>query len=162
MQRKLFIIRHGKSSWDAVVGDSDRPLNERGVKNGYEIATRLLNAGLVPEAVFSSPAIRALHTAIIMSKIWGVKEESIFIRNELYLPEIDDIAKVVFEIPDTCASVAIFGHNPGFTEFVNQFLVNPIDNLPTAGVAVVTMEADSWNDLFNGSKRNVHLEFPGK
>jgi phosphohistidine phosphatase len=160
MDRKLFIIRHGKSSWDAIVDDLDRPLTERGVKNSYEMAERLGEKGLIPEAVYSSPANRALHTAIIMSRVWKLPEDRIHICRDLYLPEPEDIAGTVFGLPDELTSVAVVGHNPGFTEFANRFMKRPVDNVPTAGVVVVTLQIDSWNDLYNSRVRKVEFDFP--
>ncbi len=162
MDRQLFIIRHGKSSWDAIVDDLDRPLTERGVRNSYEMAQRLGEKKLVPEAVYSSPANRALHTAIIMSRIWKLQEDRIHINGGLYLPEPEDIAELIFGLPDELASVAVVGHNPGFTEFANRFMKRPVDNVPTAGVVVVTLRLDSWNDLYNGRVRKAEFDFPKK
>ncbi|MCF8225457.1 MAG: histidine phosphatase family protein [Bacteroidales bacterium] len=160
MQRKLFIVRHGKSSWESIVNDIDRPLTERGVKNSYEIANRLKNKGLIPESIFSSPAARALHTAIIMSQVWELDEQNIFIRNQLYLPDIEDITEMIFEIPDRFSSVAIYGHNPGFTYFSNIFMKDKLEKLPTAGTLVITFELDSWNNISNGKVIDTCFDSP--
>lgn len=162
MKRKIFIIRHGKSSWESVVNDIDRPLMERGVKNSYGIAHKLQDMGLVPEAIYSSPATRAFNTAIIMSHIWEVSDENFYLRNRLYLPELDDIYQVVYEIPDQYNSVAIFGHNPGFTRFANNFLDAHIDNLPTAGAVVLTLDIDSWTDISKAKVTEQVFEYPKK
>lgn len=162
MQRKLFIIRHGKSSWETVVADIDRPLNERGVKNAYEMASYMLDRGLVPELVISSPANRALHTAIIMANVWGMKDQNIWIRRSLYLPEVEDITETLYEVDDAVSSVAVFGHNPGFTHFANQLARQTIDNVPTAGVVCVEMEMDAWNDIFNAKIGEVIFDCPKK
>lgn len=162
MLRKLFIIRHGKSSWESVVDDIDRPLTERGVKNSYEMATRLQNAGLIPELIYTSPASRAQHTATIMSNIWELKDSSIHIRRNLYLPDMNEIEEIIFEIPDSCVSAAIFGHNPGFMQFANRFMSQPLDNLPTTGVVVISMELDSWTDILQGKVLEVYVDYPKK
>ncbi len=160
MQRKLFIIRHGKSSWESIVNDIDRPLIERGVNDAYDMARRLENARLVPEMIISSPAIRALHTAMIMAKVWNLADNRIHINRNLYLPEIDTIAELLFGIDDKVTSLAIFGHNPGFTHFANRFLKQEIENLPTAGAAVITMEMEKWNDLFDAKIIECLVDFP--
>ena len=71
MQKRLFIIRHGKSSWESEVRDMDRPLTKRGVDNSYDMALRLANVSLIPERIYSSTGIRALHTAVIMARVCG-------------------------------------------------------------------------------------------
>lgn len=78
----------------------------------------------------------------------------------LYLPEPDDIAAVVFGVPDELKTVAVYGHNPGFTEFANRFMKRPVDNVPTAGAVVVSMKLDSWSDLYNGRVKNVVFDYP--
>ncbi|HKK63961.1 MAG TPA: histidine phosphatase family protein [Bacteroidales bacterium] len=160
MERKLFIIRHGKSSWESVVNDIDRPLTERGVRNNYAMAHKLKDDMVVPEAVYTSPATRAFNTAIIMSQIWELKDHNIFVRNKLYLPEVDDIYSVVYEIPNDFSSVAIFGHNPGFTHFVNEFLKDQIDNLPTSGVVVLSLKLNSWTDLGSAEVVDTIFNYP--
>lgn len=160
MQRKLFIVRHGKSSWETVVDDFDRPLAERGISNSYDMAKRLLREGLVPEEIYSSPANRALHTAIIMSRVWNLGEDKVHICEDLYLPSIDDIAGCIFRIPDQVTSAAVYGHNPGFTQFANRFLHPRIDNVPTAGVVILTLEMDSWTDLYNAKIVDEFVDFP--
>lgn len=160
MERQLFIVRHGKSSWDSIVDDIDRPLTERGIKNSYEMATRLQEKGLVPDAVYSSPANRALHTAIIMSRVWKIAEDQINICRKLYIPDEEDIAATVFGVSDELTSIAVFGHNPGFTEFANRFMKRPVDNVPTAGVVVVSMKLESWSDLYSGRVKQVVFDYP--
>ncbi len=162
MQKTLFIIRHGKSSWESEVKDIDRPLTERGVRNSYEMATRLANANLIPELVYSSSAARALHTAVIMTRVWELPDKSFSIRELLYMSGAAEIDAVLAEIPEEVNSVAIYGHNPTFTAFANQFLSAAIDNIPTAGVVVLTIEASSWTELRSGTVLEEVVDFPKK
>jgi len=162
MQRKLYIIRHGKSSWDSIVSDIDRPLTERGVKNSYEMAARLAERKMIPEMIISSPANRAMHTAVIMYRTWELNDRDMRVRKSLYLPEVEDIAETISEVEDQVASVAIFGHNPGFTQFANRFLESQVDNVPTAGVVVLTMECESWNDIFTAPIVETVFDYPKK
>ena len=78
MLRRLYIIRHGKSSWDHPgLEDIDRPLANRGIRNAGDMAGRLQQAGLIPQLIYSSPASRALNTAMLMSKSWDLKPEQL-------------------------------------------------------------------------------------
>ena len=162
MNRKLIIVRHGKSSWDTVVDDIDRPLNERGVNNAYEMAGRLVKSGDVPQAIFTSPANRALHTAMIMAREWELNTENIYINRNLYLAEVDEIYETIYEIPDHFTCVALYGHNPGFTHFVNHLTKCNLDNLPTAGVAVISLDLEKWNEISNAKVTNYVIDYPKK
>jgi len=143
-----------------VVNDIDRPLTERGVNNSYEMAKRMVDRGTVPGALFSSPANRALHTAVIMSRVWELPEDALRIRQELYLPETDDVHSFLMGLPDEMDAVAIYGHNPAFTDFANMYLSEKVDTIPTAGVVVLTFNAGSWNEIPSAAVDAEYFDFP--
>jgi len=161
MERKLYIIRHGKSSWEHEgLDDIDRPLAERGIRNAGEMAERLLADGQVPRLIFSSPANRALNTALIMSKCWKMDPSELQIHDSLYLAYLSEIEQVVASAPAELRSLAIFGHNPSFTSYANLFLDLPLDNLPTAGVVIVTLESDSWGGIGRKHVKESYVDYP--
>ena len=161
MERKLYIIRHGKSSWDhEKLADIHRPLAERGIRDAATMAERLKAQHLVPGLLLTSPATRALNTALIMSRIWGLSPEALQIREEIYEAAPRDLDAVLETIPKSETGVAIFGHNPTFTLYANRFLDQPLGNLPTAGVVVVTLSADDWTELGNRQVLGTHIDTP--
>jgi phosphohistidine phosphatase len=161
MIRKLFIIRHAKSSWDHNgLDDIDRPLARSGIKNAKEMAERLMVRKTTPELILSSPANRALNTALIMSKYWGVGPEYLQIRDPLYDASISDIEKVISSTSKEIRNLAIFGHNPSFTFYANRFLESPLENLPTAGVVIVTLESESWDKLGRKNVEGTYVDYP--
>jgi len=161
MERRLYIIRHGKSSWDQEgLDDIDRPLAERGTRNAGEMAERLMHEAMIPQLILSSPASRALNTALIMSKIWRLGPENMQIHDELYMAYTSEIEQVVSTAPDEVTNLAIFGHNPSFTIYANLFLEAPLDNLPTAGVVVVTLESDKWSRIGRRHVKETYVDYP--
>ena len=161
MERKLFIIRHGKSSWDNEgLDDFDRPLAGRGIQGAEIMANRLLEKGLTPDLIFASPASRALNTALIMSRIWSFDPGSLQIHDDLYMAYVSEVVEVVKQAPDQVANLAIFGHNPSFTLYANTFLDMPLDNLPTAGVVVISLESDNWKGIGKKHVTHTHVDFP--
>ena len=161
MLRRLYIIRHGKSSWDhAGLEDIDRPLANRGIRNAGEMAERLQAENLVPQLILSSPASRALNTALIMSKSWGIGPASLQIHDPLYMAYTSDIEQVVAGAPAEITDLAIFGHNPSFTVYANSFLELPLDNLPTAGVVIVTLESDDWGGIGRKHVKETYVDYP--
>ena len=161
MERKLYIIRHGKSSWENEgLDDIDRPLAERGTRNAHDMAQRLSEMGLVPDLILSSPASRALNTALIMSRIWALEADALQIHDALYMAYVTEIDKVIANVPDEIRNLAIFGHNPSFTIFANQFLDEPLDNLPTAGVVIVTLEASKWKGIDRIHVKETMVDYP--
>ena len=64
--KELILLRHAKSSWDSPLSDIDRPLVAKGIDR---ISAMTRNSILLFESVdevYSSPANRALHTAVLM------------------------------------------------------------------------------------------------
>ncbi|MFM7854987.1 MAG: SixA phosphatase family protein, partial [Flammeovirgaceae bacterium] len=67
--KKLYIIRHAKSSWDEPdLADFERPLSDRGKRDAPRMAKRLKEKRLTPDAVLTSPARRAKNTCHIFCK----------------------------------------------------------------------------------------------
>ena len=77
-------MRHGKSSWELNVSDKDRPLNQRGIDDAKKMGAYLQNQTAAVDAVFSSPAIRAAHTALIVSREMNVPIHKISFSESLY------------------------------------------------------------------------------
>lgn len=161
MERRLLIIRHGKSSWDNEgLDDIDRPLAERGIRAANDMAQRLKDMGIAPDLMLSSPASRALNTALIMSRVWELEPNSLQIHDSLYDAYVSEINQVVSGTPDAILNLAIFGHNPAFTQYANHFLEEPLDNLPTAGVVIVTLEAADWKDMGRTHVKKTFVDYP--
>jgi phosphohistidine phosphatase len=161
MERKLFIIRHGKSSWDHQgLDDIDRPLAERGIRNAAEMARRLIERQEVPQLLLSSPASRALNTALIMLRNWDLEPANLQIHDDLYDAFVEEIGQVLSGVSPEISNVAVFGHNPSFTMYTNQFLERPIDNLPTAGVAIITLESEGWNGIGRKHVTETYVDYP--
>ena len=67
--KELYLVRHAKSSWDyESVEDYDRPLQGRGIRDAHMVSSVLAGNRETPEAIYTSPAIRAAHTAMIFSR----------------------------------------------------------------------------------------------
>lgn len=145
-----------------MLDDFDRPLANRGLRNAEEMALRLKNAGLLPQLVYTSPANRAKTTALIMCRHWGLGPANIQFHDELYMAYVSEIQEVVSLAPDGISDLAIFGHNPSFTLFANQFLEAPLDNLPTAGVVVLSFDSDTWGELSRGRVIQAIVDIPKK
>ncbi|MEZ5071893.1 MAG: histidine phosphatase family protein [Bacteroidales bacterium] len=161
MNRTLLLIRHGKSSWDNEhLSDLERPLTSRGVRNSTDMAHWVTREQLVPDMLFSSPATRALTTARIMFQTWNLPPDKLQVHEELYMAGEKEIREVLGRASDDLATVALFGHNPTFTDFANRFLLDPLDNLPTTGLVAVHLTLESWSALDKGRVQDTRVMFP--
>ena len=94
--KTLYVVRHAKSSWDQEdLSDFDRPLNERGLKNAPEMAQRLMEGSTIPQLIISSPAKRAISTARILAKEFGISEDAIKQEASIYEGDRSDLARLI-------------------------------------------------------------------
>lgn len=163
--KKLYIIRHAKSSWDdPSLSDFDRPLNDRGKRDAPRMAKRLKEKRLTPDAVLTSPALRAKDTCHIICEGLGFDKSKIEEKPALYHASDDQILKVIHTLKDRTGdeeeNVLVFGHNPGLTEFANRLINGHILNIPTAGVVAVNMKIKKWKDSNWGCGTLLFFDFP--
>lgn len=146
--KKLFVVRHAKSSWKTEgLADMDRPLKGSGVRDAYNTAEWLRSEVEAPNLMISSPATRALHTALIFAKTLGIMYDEIVIKEEIYHAQTKTLFNLIRGLDDAHESVMLFGHNPTLTDFVNKCINHKIDNVPTTGVACLNFEEAHWADV---------------
>jgi phosphohistidine phosphatase len=160
--KTLLIVRHAKSSWDAsTVSDFERPLNERGKKDAPAMAQRLLEKKIRIDAFVSSPAKRAKKTAELFCREYGVKEEAIVLIPKLYHAPVEVFYQIASTLDDVHNTVAIFSHNPGITEFVNELVEGVyLDNMPTCAVFAVKIHSTQWVDFRTAKKEFLFFDYP--
>lgn len=160
--KTLLIIRHAKSSWDiATLNDFDRTLNERGKKDAPIMAQRLLDRKINIDAFVASPAKRAKKTAELFCTVYNKNKEDIILISALYHAATQIFFEVIDQLDDTFKSVAIFSHNPGITEFVNELVENVlIDNIPTCGIFAIQINIAKWKDFTKAKKELLFFDYP--
>jgi phosphohistidine phosphatase len=146
--KELILIRHAKSSWsDPSLADWERPLNPRGRRDAPEMAERLAESDADLELLVTSPARRAYQTAQAFIDGLRLEDDEVVTKEQLYGADEEDWLEVVGSLPDYLDFVALVGHNPGLTEFLNLFLNEPLDNVPTCGLARLQFEIDVWDQI---------------
>jgi len=159
----LYIVRHAKSSWDLEgVADIDRPLKLKGIRDAYEIARRIKIDRAVPERLVSSPANRALHTAIIFLRVFEMKFSQLIIDERLYATGVGVIRKVISDQPVEVRNLMIFGHNPDFSDLVTILTGQPMEELPTCGLCRLKFVANNWANSSAETLQETSFEFPRK
>jgi len=154
--KTIIFVRHGKSSWDYQVKDQDRPLKERGIADAHLVAGQLKKKGLEIDRCFSSPANRALHTCMIFLRTLNFDFNKFQVSTQLYDFSGESVLTFLKGLDDSFSSVMLFGHNYAFTTMVNMLGDRYIENVPTAGMAI--LEVEKWQDLKTG--RTKQITFP--
>lgn len=146
--KTLYIIRHGKSSWDvAGTSDHDRILLPKGVKRTMKVAAFLKGRNIKPDQIVSSSANRAYETAAIVAGVLDYPLNKIDKQASFYDAEDSTILDHLFGIDNTIDSVMIFGHNPSFTNLANIFLGDIIEWMPTSAVVSINFDTQKWEDI---------------
>lgn len=161
--KKLFIVRHAKSSWDFPdLDDFDRPLNKRGKRNAPEMGQRLAARDVLPDVIISSPAKRAAATARRIAEQISFPVKMIKREPRFYHGSLNSFVEVIKSVNDEVETLMIFGHNPGLTELTNQLSGSDIYNIPTCGIAEIDFDISSWSELDNRKGDIVSFDFPKK
>ncbi|MEA3352750.1 MAG: histidine phosphatase family protein [Campylobacterota bacterium] len=157
--KKLYLVRHAKSSWkDITLDDFDRPLNKRGKKDAPFMAKLIKEQRIIPDILISSPANRAKTTAQTFHKILNLKKNILFDK-KLYFASLEEIEDTVTHIDDKYDTVFIFSHNPTLNEFIEKHL-EIYDNLPTCGIAGMVCETNSWKTFLKHNLELIMFDYP--
>lgn len=158
----IYMVRHAKSSWaNSDSSDFERPLNERGKKDATDMALRLVEKKIIPDALVSSPAKRAKKTCKSFCETLGIQEDKVIYVDKLYLASAEIFYDVINNLDDQYNSVVIFSHNPGITDFVNQICCDVhIDDMPTCSVFAAEIAADKWCDFKSAEKKFLFFDYP--
>lgn len=159
--KRLFIVRHAKSSWKyPELDDFDRPLNKRGRRDLPDMADRFAISEYLPDLLISSPAKRALVTAKGYAKALGINESNIERDKNHYLASSQGLIELIQNFDDKADCVMIFGHNPGLTDLINDLSDFRLDNLPTCGICGIAFNFSSWTDVSKAQGKKFYYDFP--
>ena len=159
--KKLFIVRHAKSSWDhPELDDYDRPLNKRGKRNAPEMGQRLANRKVKPDAMVTSPAKRAAATARRIAEQISFPVSDIQKEAMLYHGSVTNMINVIQATSDAVDSLMIFGHNPGLTDLANRLSGSDIYNIPTCGIVEIEFSVAHWKEIELSTGKLVTFDFP--
>jgi len=159
--KHLFLNRHAKSDWAQTgLSDAKRPLNDRGLRDAPMMGNRLAERKENIELIVSSPATRALTTAVIIAEHILYPIEKIVQEPRIYEARVNDLLKIVNDLDNKYDSVILFGHNPGFTDFADYLTGAGILNIPTCGICKITFDISYWDEVSAHSGNMDYFDFP--
>jgi phosphohistidine phosphatase len=124
---RLFLVRHA----EAAPGEPDdlRTLTPHGKQQARELGRRFARKGIKPDAVLSSPLLRARETAEGIALAVGVDAE----QDERLAPGAtsEDVRAVVAGRGDT---VVVVGHQPDCGQIIAAIGGGPAPEFPSGGV----------------------------
>ncbi|MBB4313381.1 SixA phosphatase family protein [Roseospira marina] len=153
--RRLYLLRHAKSSWDAPnLEDHDRPLAPRGQRAGRAMAAVVRHLAPRPDLVLCSTAARARETLDLVRGSLGAGVP-VRIEGALYAFDPHAVRRCLAQVDDAAGSVLVVGHNPALeclaAELAPEDTGDPARRLrrkfPTAALATLDVPAARWQDL---------------
>lgn len=161
--KRITMFRHGKSSWaHPGLADVDRPLMHKGELRTKKVAGHLLKMNIGAELVITSHAVRAFRTAAITAGVLGISHDSVIVDPGLYHASEEAIWDIIFSLPADVDTVMLFGHNPGFTDFINTSGIAIIDWLPTSGAASALFHCNHWHQCPEVKPHDTVIILPEK
>ena len=151
--KKLIFIRHGKAEDQVTeISDFERSLTTKGKSQSKLMAHLLASKEKDLGLVITSPAFRAIETAMIFGKEFNINPDDIKISSDLYfMLEQDSYISFFSSQSEDIDTITLFGHNPLISEMPSFFAEDDTEGLPKSGVLCLSFEADSWSLLQKAS-----------
>jgi phosphohistidine phosphatase len=156
--RRLVLLRHAKAEHHGGVSDEMRTLSPSGRKQAALVGSLMADAGLAPDVVLCSSAVRTRQTYELLATTLNVSSE-VVVSEDLYGAGLSGTLAVIAEVPASVETVLVVGHEPVMSG-VASVLAGPESDsaalarvrvgLPTGAFAVLEV-ASSWSGLTRGS-----------
>ena len=159
--RVLLVLRHSKAVHEAGLRDLDRGLTKRGRRDAAAAGTMMRDAGLIPDRVLCSAALRTRQTWQHVSEALGPAADKAKVSFESRLYDADETAllQAVRRTPDKAGTVLLVGHNPASQELVLDLTGLGDLAFPTSALAVVRLPG-SWADTGPGGGELARIWTP--
>lgn len=143
--RRLLLMRHGKSDWDAPYGtDHDRPLAHRGERAARAMGEVLQKIGEVPDTLVSSSARRARDTAEL-ARVTGGWPCPLVIAEGIYGAGPHEVLRVAAAQGGDVERLMLVGHEPTWSQLVGQ-LSGARTRVKTGTVVAIDLDIESWRE----------------
>ena len=130
---QLYLVRHA----EAASGDPDelRPLTAEGRQAARELGRRLAAEGVRPDAVLTSPLLRARETAVELARAAGLEAEP----DERLAPGANAEAVRAAAGERGAGTVVVVGHQPDCGRIAAALTGGPEPAFPPAGVLAIDL-----------------------
>lgn len=160
--KRLILIRHAKSSWDAPHDDHARSLNDRGRKAATKIGHWLRDQCYAPDQIYCSDAARTRETTDAIVDALGTTP-NIHPLRKLYHASSTTLMKTVQAAKGN--TIALVAHNPGIADFADKIVANAPNHdrfwdYPTGATLVCDMPENDWAEVVSHSGRVVDFIVP--
>jgi phosphohistidine phosphatase len=151
--KTILLMRHAKAE-PGVPGqkDFDRPLADRGHEDALRMGRALAKSGDIPDAIVSSPAMRAKQTADDAAR--GMKfGGAMTLERALYDAPGTVWLNALKALPASVESALVVAHSPGIDEAAALLAGAASDafDVPTGAVIAFAAPIERWSELEAGT-----------
>ena len=160
--KRLTLVRHCQVRLEDCRIEGLRSAAEPpGPEGAPGMAQRLAEQKAHVDLLITSPAVRALDNGALLRQGARLPLRQLKSEDRLYLARPAEILDVIRGVGTRVQHLAIFGHNPGLSEFAQQITAEPeLGELPTCAVYSMEFEIDKWSEARFGAARNASLGQP--
>jgi phosphohistidine phosphatase len=112
---RLLVIRHSQAAPARSRPDAERPLTSEGERRFRDAARGLARLVPSPDALLTSPVVRARQTAALAAAAWGLEP----VVEDAVASGVDAILDLLHRYPRD-ASIVLIGHEPTVSGLVAQ------------------------------------------
>ncbi len=161
--KRLVLLRHAKAVGKDAERDFERVLAPRGREQMKAMSGHLAEMEL--DLALVSPAARTRETWTLARR----PEVTTRFDQRIYEASERELLKVAQEADVTATSLVLVGHNPAFEELALDLLRAGEEGdsaerlrfgFPTAAIAVIAFDIDSWRKLSRRTGRLMSFETP--
>ncbi len=161
--KKIYLIRHAKSSWkDETLSDFERPLNGRGKRDVVFMGKRLKMFHVMPDLIYTSPAKRALKTAKEIAKEIDCEKKRIISSDALYEGSYESYLDLIHQTDNKHSSIFIIAHNPAITEVGERLSGAILSNIPTCAIVCISFDVSHFKEIKEESGHILFFDYPKK
>jgi phosphohistidine phosphatase len=162
--KKIIFVRHGRAEDGSFgISDFERSLTTKGKIICREMALRFRGYESSPQLIITSPAFRALETALIFAAECGIKPDDVRLNNDLYFKaDMKYLLEMLALLDDNIDTVTLFGHNPSFTEFADRLCSNGCEFMTKTSIVCISFKAVNWKEIKFGSGKLEYFLKPDK
>jgi len=143
--RRLVLLRHAKAEHAERLTDHERPLALLGRRQSTHVGTALAAAGVAPDLVLCSSALRTRQTWELVRPGLGTAPR-VEVTEDLYVAGVRDLLDVVRAVGDDVATVLVVGHEPTMSQAA-AVLAGPGSDEPTLERVRVGVPTAAWSLL---------------
>lgn len=147
--KKLIFVRHSKAEMPLhEISDFERSLTTKGKLLANAMALKLKEKESSAGVILTSPAFRAVETALIFAGVFGIPPGEILMAGNIYYRfNLKTLLEDLNKIKEEEEIVTLFGHNPSFTELAGTLSREGCNILQKCAIVGISFKISTWSEI---------------